>query len=313
MAGEPGGRGPATSRYRAGVRTWHHGDFALDALVAAKRAAGTTASLVLPARDEEATVAAVLAAYLPLRDAGLLDEVVVVDSLSSDRTAAAAAEAGATVVAVGDVHPEVPAARGKGEALWRGVLATTGDLVAFADADVLDAAPHYLVGLLGPLLTDPDVHLVKGFYERPIVAADGRVTEHGGRVTELTARPLLSLYRPELARLVQPLAGEYAGRRSLFEAVPFPVGYGVEIALLLDAWDRYGASGIGQVELGRRTHRRQSQQALGVMAAEVMAAALGRLGLEPSGAVMRQFAPEGHAALDTDLRLAERPPAASLR
>jgi glucosyl-3-phosphoglycerate synthase len=156
------------------------------------------------------------------------------------------------------------------------------------------------------------VQLVKGFYERPIVGADGRVEEHGGRVTELTARPLLSLYRPELAALVQPLAGEYAGRRSLLAAVPFPIGYGIEIALLLDALDRCGADAIAQVDLGRRTHRRQSQQALGVMAAEVLAAALRRLGLPPVGAAMHQFAPEGHTRLDTPLGTAERPPISSL-
>lgn len=294
------------------MRTWHHGELSVADLVAAKREAGTTTSLVLPARDEEATVGAVVAAYLPLRDAGLLDEVLVVDSLSSDRTAELAAAAGATVVAVGDVHPEVPAGPGKGEAMWRGLLASTGDLVAFADADVLDAGPHYVVGLLGPLLTDPDVVLVKGFYERPIVGADGSVEEHGGRVTELTARPLLSLYRPELAALVQPLAGEYAGRRTLFADVSFPVGYGIEVALLLDAFERHGAEGIAQVDLGRRTHRRQSQQQLGVMAAEVLAAALRRLGLEPVGSVMRQFDPEGHAPRATPLRLDERPPASSL-
>ena len=293
-------------------RTSHHTDHDRDALVARKRDGGITASLVLPARDEEATVGRVLEAYLPLRDAGLLDEVVVVDSLSSDATAAVAREAGATVVAVGDVHPAVPAERGKGEALWRGVLASTGDLVVFADADVLDAGPHYVVGLLGPLLDDPAVQLVKGFYERPIVAADGTVEEHGGRVTELVARPLLSLLRPELAAFVQPLAGEYAARRSLLEAVPFPVGYGVEIALLLDAFARHGAEGLAQVDLGRRTHRRQSQQQLGVMAAEVMAAALRRLGLDPVGAAMHQFAPEGHAPLDTPLRTAERPPITTL-
>lgn len=290
------------SRYRAGVRTWHHGDFALDALIEAKGA--TTASLVLPARDEEATVPTVLAAYLPLRDAGLLDEVVVVDSLSSDRTATVAAEAGATVVAAEEA--------GKGEAMWQGLRASTGDLVAFADADVLDAGPHYVVGLLGPLLRDPAVQLVKGFYERPIVGADGSVEEHGGRVTELTARPLLSLYRPELAALVQPLAGEYAGRRSFLASVPFPQGYGVEIALLLDALELHGAAAIEQVDLGKRTHRRQSQQALGVMAAEVLAAALRRLGLPPTGDAMHQFAPEGHAPIDTTLSTAERAPATSV-
>jgi glucosyl-3-phosphoglycerate synthase len=286
------------------LRTSHHTDHDRDALVARKRAGGITASLVLPARDEEATVGRVLEAYLPLRDAGLLDEVVVVDSLSSDATAVVARAAGATVVS--------SAERGKGEAMWRGVRASTGDLVVFADADVLDAGPHYVVGLLGPLLDDPAVHLVKGFYQRPIVAVDGTVEEHGGRVTELVARPLLSLLRPELARLVQPLAGEYAARRSLLEAVPFPTGYGVEIALLLDAFARHGADGIAQVDLGRRTHSRQSQQQLGVMAAEVMAAALRRLGLDPAGAVMHQFTPEAHTPLDTPLRTEERPPIATL-
>jgi len=294
------------------VRTSHHADHDRDALVDRKRADGVTASLVLPARDEEATIARVLAAYLPLRDEGLLDEVLVVDSLSSDRTADVAGDAGATVVAVGEVHPAIPAERGKGEAMWRGVQASTGDLVVFADADVLDAGPHYVVGLLGPLLADPAVQLVKGFYERPIVAADGTVEEHGGRVTELVARPLLSLFRPELARLVQPLAGEYAARRTLLEDVSFPIGYGVEIALLLDTFERHGTAGLAQVDLGRRTHRRQSQQQLGVMAAEVMAAALSRLGLDPVGDAMHQFAPEGHAALDTPLRVAERPPISSL-
>ena len=158
-------------------------------------------------------MAGVLAALLPLRDVGLLDEVVVVDSLSTDRTAEVARGAGADVVAVGDVHPELPARPGKGEAMWRSLLATTGDLVAFCDADVLDAGPHYALGLLGPMLLDPDVALVKGFYQRPIVSADDVLEEHGGRVTELTARPFLNLFRPELAQFVQPLAGEWAGRR----------------------------------------------------------------------------------------------------
>lgn len=294
------------------VRTWRHTDHDVDDLVARKADQGLTVSVVLPARDEEATVAAVVGAYRPLVAAGLVDEVVVVDSLSRDRTAEVAAAAGARVVAVGAVRPDVPAGPGKGEAMWRGLVATTGDLVAFCDADVLDAAPHYVVGLLGPLLVDPDVALVKAFYQRPIVDAGGVLEEHGGRVTELTARPLLSLLRPELARLVQPLAGEYAGRRTLFEELAFPTGYGVEIAILLDTFARHGAAGIAQVDLGTRTHRHQSQQQLGVMAAEVMTAALRRLGLAPAGAVMHQFAPVDHAPIDTPLRVAERPPARHL-
>jgi len=297
-----------------GVATHHHRDFPLDRLLEAKAATGTSVSLVLPARDEEATVAAVVGAFLPLRDAGLLDEVVVVDSLSGDSTARIAADAGATVVSVADVAPEIPARAGKGEAMWRALHATTGDVVAYCDTDVLDAGPRFALGLLGPLLTEPDVHLVKGFYRRPIVDESGAVAEHGGRVTELTARPLLSLTRPELASVVQPLAGEWSGRRSLLEAIPFPVGYGVEIAVLLDAHRIGGAESLAQVDLGVRTHTHHSQQRLGVMAAEVLAAALPRLGLsDPLGREMRQFDPGDHAPLLTPINADERPPVASLR
>jgi glucosyl-3-phosphoglycerate synthase len=267
---------------------------------------------VLPARNEATSVAGVLDAFLPLRDAGLLDEVVVVDSLSTDATAEVARAAGATVVAVGDVHPAVPARPGKGEAMWRALLATTGDLVVFSDADVLDAGPHYALGLLGPLLTVPEVALVKGYYQRPIVSEDDVLEEHGGRVTELTARPFLNLYRPELAQFVQPLAGEWGGRRSLLESLPFPVGYGVEIAVLLDAHAALGLDAMAQVDLGRRTHRHQSQQALGVMAAQVLGAAARRLGVEPAGDLVRQFGVEDHAPIETPLDLTERPPVRSL-
>lgn len=294
------------------LRTYGPGHFALDDLLARKADAGTTASLVIPARDEVATVGEVVTAYLPLRDAGLVDELVVVDSLSDDGTAAAATAAGARVVAVGEPAPHLPAVRGKGEAMWRGLLATTGDLVAYCDADVLDASPAFVLGLLGPMLVDPGVQLVKGFYRRPIVAADGTVEEHGGRVTELTARPFLSLYRPELARFVQPLAGEWSGRRTHLETLPFPVGYGVEIGVLLDTHAAVGLGGMAQCDLGTRTHRHQSQQALGVMAAEVLGTAVRRLGVEPAGDAMHQFGVDDHHAIDTTLRWLERPPAASL-
>ncbi len=292
----------------AALRTYSHQDFSVDDLVTRKRALGTTTSLVLPAHDEEATVADVVAAFVPLQRAGLLDEVVVLDSLSGDRTAAVAQEAGARVVHVSEIRPELPARAGKGEAMWRGLGATRGDLVAFCDADVLDAGPHYAVGLLGPLLSEPEVQLVKGFYRRPIVGGDGRVEEHGGRVTELTARPFLSLYRPELAQLVQPLAGEWAGRRGMLESVPFPLGYGVEIGVLLDAHAAVGLAGLAQTDLGCRTHRHQSQQALGVMAAEVLGTALRRLGLEPVGPSMRQYSVDTHLPVETPVALLERPP-----
>lgn len=295
------------------LRTFGSGHFGLEELLAQKGRTGATAAVVIPARNEEATVGTVVAAYRPLREAGLVDELVVVDSRSTDATAAAAAAAGATVVAVDEVHPQLPAVPGKGEAMWRGLLATSADLVAYCDADVLDAGPAFVLGLLGPMLVAPEVQLVKGFYRRPIVAADGSVEEHGGRVTELTARPLLSLYRPELAQFVQPLAGEWAARRPHLERLPFPVGYGVEIAVLLDTHAAVGIAGMAQSDLGTRTHRHQSQQALGVMAAEVLGTALRRLGIEPAADAMHQFGLEDHRRIDTPLRWLERPPAASLQ
>ena len=193
------------------LRTYEQGAFSVDALLEQKERFGTSASLVIPARNEESTVAEVIGAYAPLRSAGLIDELVVVDSCSTDRTGEVAAAAGATVV--------VASEPGKGEAMWQGLRATTGDLVAYCDADVLDAEAGFVLGLLGPLLVEADVQLVKGFYQRPIVAPGGEVEEHGGRVTELTARPFLSLYRPELAQFVQPLAGEWSGRRAHLESL----------------------------------------------------------------------------------------------
>jgi glucosyl-3-phosphoglycerate synthase len=199
--------------------------------------------------------------------------------------------------------------------MWRSLFATSGDIVAFCDADLLDAAAHYGIGLLGPLLTDPDTLLVKGFYDRPLVDDAGSVTGYGGRVTELVARPLLNLHWPELAGLVQPLAGEWAGRRSLLESLPFPVGYGVEIAVLLDTLARHGSDVIAQVDLGRRTHLQQSQDALGVMAAEVMATALRRLDVTVTGRTLTQFVTgtDGRREVVTDLPLLERPPVIDFR
>lgn len=304
---------PAGPGAVAPLRTFDHRDLSVEALVAIKEARGTTTSVILPARDEAATVAEVVSAYAPLRDRGLVDQLLVVDSWSTDQTAARARAAGADVVHVGEVFPEVEAGPGKGEAMWRGLAATTGDLVAFCDADVLDAGPHFVVGLLGPMLEQPAVQLVKGFYRRPLVDGTGHVEEHGGRVTELVARPFLNLCRPELGQFVQPLAGEWSGRRALLESLAFPTGYGVEIGVLLDAHSAVGLDGLAQVDLGCRTHGRQSQQALGVMAAEVMGTALRRVAVAPEGDVMRQYRPTDHALIETPVPLVERPPVRSLR
>jgi glucosyl-3-phosphoglycerate synthase len=293
------------------VTTYEASRWSVDELLAAKRDGGHTVSLVLPARNEVETVGRVVSALRPLRECGLVDDLVVLDSLSDDDTCAAARAAGARVVACREALPSLEPLRGKGEAMWRSLFATCGNLVAFCDADLLDAGPHYGIGLLGPLLTEPNTLLVKGFYDRPLLDDTGSVTGHGGRVTELVARPLLNLHWPELAGLVQPLAGEWAGRRSLLEALPFPVGYGVEVAVLLDTLAGHGPESIAQVDLGRRTHRQQSQDALGVMAAEVMGTALKRLGLPPRGGSITQFLTDDGSRRQTTtvVPLLERPPA----
>jgi glucosyl-3-phosphoglycerate synthase len=236
-----------------------------------KQALGVTVSVVIPARNEERTVAGVVSAIVRLAaDTGLIDEVVVMDSDSTDATGAVAAQAGAAVHRARDVAPELGGWPGKGEALWKSLLVTKGDLLVFVDADLTHWGPHFVTGLLGPLLADPQVLLVKGFYERLYAAGDGSVTADGGRVTELVARPLLSLWWPELTGVVQPLAGEWAIRRELMESLPVPVGYGVELAVLLDTAAGYGLDAIAQVDLGSRGHKHQASHDLAVMAAELM-------------------------------------------
>ena len=236
-----------------------------------KQDLGVTVSVVIPARNEERTVAGVVSAIVRLAaDTGLIDEVVVMDSDSTDATAAVAAQAGAAVHRARDVAPELGGWPGKGEALWKSLLVTKGDLLVFVDADLTHWGPHFVTGLLGPLLADPQVLLVKGFYERLYAAGDGSVTADGGRVTELVARPLLSLWWPELTGVVQPLAGEWAIRRELMESLPVPVGYGVELAVLLDTAAGYGLDAIAQVDLGSRGHKHQASHDLAVMAAELM-------------------------------------------
>jgi len=297
------------------LASFRAGDFAVPDLLARKLATGTTVSVVLPARDEEATVGGIVRALrTDLMDrVPLVDELVVIDSFSTDGTARRAAEAGATVVPCSRVLPQLPAVPGKGEALWRSLFATTGDLLVFLDADLADAGPHFVTGLLGPLLMAGRA-FSKGYYRRPLITEHGVSPDGGGRVTELVARPLLNLYWPPLSAFAQPLAGEYAVRRDLLRQLPFPTGYGVEIALLIDLLDRVGLAAMAQVDLGRRTHRHQSTAALGAMAAEVLGTALRRLDLEPAGRTLRQFRRHGGAVLDhpTPVPLVERPPAATV-
>ncbi len=309
----------------APVSSHHWSDWSLADLVEAKAAGGHSVSLVVPARNEAATVGDVVTR---VREAlvdttALLDEVVVIDSDSTDATSEVAAGAGAQVFRAADVRPDLGTFPGKGEAMWKSQFVTRGDLVVFMDADLVDWDTHFVPGLLGPLLTEPAVQLVKGYYERPFRdAAHAEAAYEGGRVTELVARPLLALHRPGLAQVVQPLAGEWAVRRDHLASLSVPTGYAVEIAALVDTYDRSGPSAIAQVDLGRRAHRHQALLDLGRMATQLSAAVARRSGLAVPADVLEltQFVPgpdrtDGRADPRPDVHpvdVGERPAAASL-
>ncbi|MER5600398.1 glucosyl-3-phosphoglycerate synthase [Streptomyces sp. NPDC002265] len=249
------------------TRSWSVSDRPLHKILAAKRARGQSVSVVLPALNEEETVGDIVSVIRHdlMQQVPLVDEIVVVDSGSTDRTSAVAAAAGARVVHRDAILPRIPAVPGKGEVLWRSLLVTGGDIVCFIDADLREFSSDFVSGIVGPLLTDPDVDLVKAMYDRPLGGAAGQ----GGRVTELMARPLLNMHWPQLAGFVQPLGGEYAARRSLLEQLPFPVGYGVELGMLVDSLHLVGLDALAQVDVGVRKHRHQDGQALGRMAAAI--------------------------------------------
>ncbi|CCK29263.1 glycosyl transferase family 2 protein [Streptomyces davaonensis JCM 4913] len=257
------------------TRSWSVTDRPLHQILAAKQRTGQTVSVVLPALNEEETVGDIVAVIRHdlMQQVPLVDEIVVVDSGSTDRTSEVAAAAGATVVHRDAILPRIPAVPGKGEVLWRSLLVTRGDIVCFIDADLKEFSSDFVSGIVGPLLTDPGVDLVKAMYDRPLGGAAGQ----GGRVTELMARPLLNMHWPQLAGFVQPLGGEYAARRSLLEQLPFPVGYGVELGMLIDALHLVGLDALAQVDVGVRKHRHQDGQALGRMSAAIYRTAQLRL------------------------------------
>lgn len=273
------------------VPSYSHRDFALADLV---RGRERTVSVCLPARDEAATIGPIVACLARLRQAGLIDQVVVVDD-STDATAAVAAAAGAQVHAQSALMPAYGPVQGKGDAMWRALDVLWGDVIVFLDADTSPFGPHFVTGLLGPLLAPgASARFVKGTYARPWRSGTTTLPSGGGRVTELTARPLLRRCFPALAAFRQPLAGEIAADRDLLHALPMRVGYGVDAALLIDALHLAGAGALAQVDLGTRQNHHQDLAALHVMACEVSDAILDR------------------AACDAGSAAVQRPPMASL-
>jgi glucosyl-3-phosphoglycerate synthase len=262
--------------------THHWDDWTLESLAAAKN--GRVVSLVVPARNEAATVGDVVTQVRSalMDTVALVDEIVVIDSDSTDDTYAVATDAGATVHRSAEIRPDLGTRPGKGEAMWKSLFVTSGELIVFMDADLVDWDTHFVPGLLGPLLTDSGVELVKGFYERPMLDGGVAVPFEGGRVTELVARPLIRLLFPELSGLHQPLAGEWAVRRSLFEQLQIPHEYAVELAALVDTQRARGLEAIAQVDLGVRAHRHQSLRDLSGMSTQILAAALARVGAGPA-------------------------------
>jgi glycosyltransferase involved in cell wall biosynthesis len=301
-------------------RTFHHRQFELAALVEAKRRAGVSVSVCIPTLNEESTVGDIVRSIRTelMEREPLVDELVVMDSSSSDRTAEEAVGAGARVFQDRDVLPDLEPMTGKGEALWKSLFVLRGDVILWLDADIRNFHPRFVWGPLGPILTDPAIGYVKSFYRRPIDDGRGASLE-GGRVTELVARPLINMFWPHLAGLIQPLSGEYAGRRSILEEVPFFTGYAVEMGLLIDVAARFGTEAMAQIDLEERVHRNRPIGELSRMAFAVIRAALSRLGEEErrraSAALgMFQFESEDgeYRISSTPIQVDERPPAATV-
>lgn len=278
------------------IRSFEHAEFPLELLVERKQA---SVSVVLPAREVADTVGPIVERILALD--GLVDQVLVVDADSRDGSADVARRAGADVRRQDELLPDLGPVLGKGDAMYRALVAVTGDLVLYIDADTRDFEPHFITGLAGPLIAAESVRFVKGAYRRPFVADGVELPDGGGRVSQLTARPLLSAFYPELEGLRQPLAGEIAAPRDLLERLPFATGYAVETAMLIDVRDMVGAGAIAQVDIGERRNFHQPLEALRPMADTVLAT------------VCERLRREGRLLADAPPATVERPPFASLR
>jgi glucosyl-3-phosphoglycerate synthase len=250
--------------------TFHYSEFNdLNRLVEEKRRKNLKISLCLPTLNEEKTIAKeilIVKSELMTRYP-LLDEIVVIDSESTDKTREIARSFGADVYKATEILPDLESFKGKGENLWKALYVTKGDIIVYIDADIKNIHHRFVYGLLGPLILFDHIKYVKAFYDRPIAIGKSKIRPTGGgRVTELVVRPLFSLFFPELTQILQPLSGEYAGFREIYEAIPFPIGYGVETSMILDIYEKWGLDVIAQVDLDRRIHRNQDTRALGKMA-----------------------------------------------
>lgn len=256
------------------TNTFHHKNFCdLNRLVALKQRKGVKISLCLPTLNEEKTIAKEIVIFKSelMSRHPLLDEIVVVDSGSTDGTRDIARTYGADVYRAADILPHLPPYTGKGENLWRALYVTQGDIIVYLDADIKNIHHRFAYGLIGPLLEHDHIKYTKAFYDRPIASMDKTIRPTGGgRVTELVIRPLFSLFFPELTQILQPLSGEYAGFREVFEQLPFPIGYGVETSMILDIYEKWGLDIMAQVDLEKRIHRNQDTKALGKMAFAIL-------------------------------------------
>jgi glucosyl-3-phosphoglycerate synthase len=261
--------------------TFHHGAFwDRQKMVAEKERQGLKISLCIPTLNEEKTIGKEIVIFrseLMVRYP-LVDEIAVIDSGSEDRTREIAASFGADVYRSSEILPEQGTRRGKGENLWKAVYQLSGDVIVYVDADIQNIHPRFVTGLVGPLIYRPEIRFVKAFYDRPLAVSPNIVRPSGGgRVTEILVRPLFSLFFPELTAIVQPLSGEYAVRRDVLQRIPFPVGYGVEAAHLIDVYGLYGLAAFGQTDLDQRVHRNQPTRDLGKMAFGILQAFLRRV------------------------------------
>lgn len=292
------------------IRSYHHSQFPIELLRERKRESVT---VVLPAREVADTIGSIVERLLALGD--LIDQIVVIDAASGDGSAAIAAGLGAEVHQESELLPEFGPALGKGDAMWRALAVARGDLIVYLDSDTRQFSAHFAWGLLGPLLCEEGVQFVKGHFRRPFSAAEGReLPADGGRVTELTARPLLSAFYPELAAFAQPLAGELAARRNLLERLPFACGYAIETSMLLHArHELSGTEAMAQVDLDVRYNAHKSLRDLGPMAYAVLRVILERL--RDDGRLLDDHAPPLQTADGrlVQVELIERPPYATLR